>query len=295
MNGKFGVLPENQQLMQILRAFQEISGLGAELKVIRIVPKGSLWTVYGRRIGGAVQEEEVLLEEVSGWLLMETLIHEYLDQVTTTHAIRPPEGIINFFIWFLESQVYEEKEKLVEGLTKLFHPGSLQRLRKLMRGERPVKKPKAMVMEQIKVLRIHSIRSYGYTRDFIIAEIKNVDEGFKEFPPIKILTAKKLTTGEVLPFRFFDLTPLNKLFNISEIRQSNLNLMCVPVAKWAEAPPVVGLNNYYRGTVIRKRILTAVYRGKDVILPYPEGYKIKGSFDVDIQTAISAGEEKVQE
>jgi len=51
---------------------------------------------------------------------LETLKHELVDYVLTSKIVSPLVGLVNLLIKSKETEIYREKEKIVDLLSKLF-------------------------------------------------------------------------------------------------------------------------------------------------------------------------------
>ena len=70
-------------------------------------------------LSGEVKNGVVYIYECDGYKALETLRHEMMDYHITSRLIRPLIDVINSLIKLREAEIYKEKEKIVEQLSKL--------------------------------------------------------------------------------------------------------------------------------------------------------------------------------
>ena len=71
---------------------------------------------------GEVREDVIYIYEKDEEKAIETLRHEAIDYLISTKIIKPLINMINLLIKSREREIYLEKEKLIERLTKLIQP-----------------------------------------------------------------------------------------------------------------------------------------------------------------------------
>lgn len=72
-----------------------------------------------RRFSGEVRNGILYIYEEDEEKAMETLKHELIDHVLTSNLITPLVGLVNLLIKSKEAEIYSEKEKIVDVLSKL--------------------------------------------------------------------------------------------------------------------------------------------------------------------------------
>jgi len=87
-------------------------GLGLELKVVWAPDPSN--HLSGEVKNGVVYVYEEDLEEA-----VRTLKHELIDYVLTSKLIQPLVSLVNLLIKAKEVEIYKEKEKIVEALSKI--------------------------------------------------------------------------------------------------------------------------------------------------------------------------------
>jgi len=70
-------------------------------------------------IAGEVRDGTVFLYEKDQARATETLKHELVDHMITSKIVNPLVGLVNALIRSRETEIYQEKEKIVELLSKL--------------------------------------------------------------------------------------------------------------------------------------------------------------------------------
>lgn len=73
-----------------------------------------------RGLSGEVRNGTLFIYESDGEKALETLKHELVDYVLTSKIVSPLVGLINLLIKSKETEIYYEKEKIVDLLSKLF-------------------------------------------------------------------------------------------------------------------------------------------------------------------------------
>jgi len=81
------------------------------------------WTPnVNKGLSGEVKDCIIYIYEYDEEKAVETLQHETIDYLISTKIIKPLINIINLLIKSREREIYLEKEKLIERLTKLIPP-----------------------------------------------------------------------------------------------------------------------------------------------------------------------------
>jgi len=265
VNEKYGRLPEDHHLMKVLRSFQAITGLAGELRGIEVVPYGTLRDSEGRPFEGKVEGNTIFLTKLDTRSLMRTLIvHEIIDKIVTRHVIEPSQVVINGLIGIIEELIYRSKEVPTEGLTKLFQPEALKRLQSLFKEEE-MKEVKPMA----KVLRAKYYKEDNVTD----ADIKNADKKFRSFKPLRILTAKRLHRGDMIPLDQLNVVPWTDVYKIPRIRERKLIRMRVPVAKRASYDLGVRTFGGRIFSEITNDLKDGLINGVDVAISYPRAIR----------------------
>ena len=99
-------------LREELDRLQMKLGLSLGLKVIWMpsVDKG---------LSGEVRNGTIYVYEAEGDKTLQVLRHELIDHLITSRIVKPLVGLVNLLIKSREAEIYREKEKLVELLSKL--------------------------------------------------------------------------------------------------------------------------------------------------------------------------------
>lgn len=71
-------------------------------------------------LSGEVRSGILYVYESSEEKALETLKHELVDYVLTSKIVSPLVGLVNLLIKSKETEIYREKEKIVDLLSKLF-------------------------------------------------------------------------------------------------------------------------------------------------------------------------------
>jgi len=261
VNEKYGRLSEDHHLMKVLRSFQAITGLAGELRDIESVRYGTLRDSEGRLLEGTVRGNTMLLTKLDARALMRTLlVHEVIDKIVTRHVIEPNQAVINGLIKIIEDLLYRSKEVPVEGLTKLFQPEAMEKLQSLFKEEE-MREMKSMV----KVLRARYYKEDNVT----IADIKNADKKFRSFKPLRILTAKRLRRGDMIPLNQLNVVPWTDVYKVPRVRERKLARMRVPVAKRASYDLGIGTFGGRMISEITNDLKRGLINGIDVAISYP--------------------------
>ena len=81
------------------------------------------WTPnVNKGLSGEVKDYIIYIYEYDEGKAVETLRHEAIDYPISTKIIKPLINMINLLIKSREREIYLEKEKLIERLTKLIQP-----------------------------------------------------------------------------------------------------------------------------------------------------------------------------
>jgi hypothetical protein len=87
-------------------------GLNLDLRVVWIPdPPNSL--------SGEVRGNTIYIYEVEEEKAIQALRHEVIDYLITSRIVKPLVDLINLLIKAREAEIYEEKEKIVETLSKI--------------------------------------------------------------------------------------------------------------------------------------------------------------------------------
>jgi hypothetical protein len=80
-----------------------------------------VWLPSQRRgLSGEVQNGVLYVYESDEEKAAETLKHELVDYVLTSRVVSPLVGLVNLLIKHKETEIYREKEKIVDLLSNLF-------------------------------------------------------------------------------------------------------------------------------------------------------------------------------
>ena len=87
-------------------------GLNLDLRVV--------WTPDPpHSLSGEVRGNTIYIYEVEGEKAIQALRHEVLDHLITSRIVKPLVDLINLLIKAREAEIYKEKEKIVETLSKI--------------------------------------------------------------------------------------------------------------------------------------------------------------------------------
>jgi hypothetical protein len=88
-------------------------GLNLDLRVV--------WTPDPpNSLSGEVRDNTIYIYEVEEEKAIQALRHEVVDHLITSRIVKPLVDLINLLIKAREAEIYREKEKIVETLSKLF-------------------------------------------------------------------------------------------------------------------------------------------------------------------------------
>jgi hypothetical protein len=73
----------------------------------------------GKSVAGEVRNGVVYVYEEDEVKAMETLKHELVDYLVTSKIVKPLVELVNLLIKSRESDIYREKEKIVDVLSKI--------------------------------------------------------------------------------------------------------------------------------------------------------------------------------
>ena len=73
----------------------------------------------GKSVAGEVRNGVVYVYEEDEVKAMETLKHELVDYLVTSKIVKPLVELVNLLIKSRESDIYREKEKIVDALSKI--------------------------------------------------------------------------------------------------------------------------------------------------------------------------------
>ncbi len=111
MPQKTGVAVQNkleEELQRILTKLQ----LNLNLKVV--------WTPDPpNSLSGEVRGNTIYIYEVEEEKALQALRHEVIDHLITSKIVKPLTDLINLLIKAKEAEIYKEKEKIVETLSKI--------------------------------------------------------------------------------------------------------------------------------------------------------------------------------
>jgi hypothetical protein len=94
-----------------LKRLQRKFGLGLELDV--------KWLPKNEELSGEVRGNTIYIYEVEEEKAIQALRHEVLDHLITSRIVKPLVDLINLLIKAREAEIYKEKEKIVETLSKI--------------------------------------------------------------------------------------------------------------------------------------------------------------------------------
>jgi len=87
-------------------------GLNLDLKVVWTPDKTA-------SLSGEVKDGSIYIYEADEEKAIQTLKHELVDYLITSRIVKPLVNIVNMLIKAREAEIYSEKEKLVEILSKI--------------------------------------------------------------------------------------------------------------------------------------------------------------------------------
>jgi len=99
-------------LRRELRRLQQRYGLGLELKDVKWIPREDMFS-------GEVKNGIVYVYDKEPEEAIKTLKHEVLDYHFTEKIIRKPINLLNLILKSMETEIYKEKEKLIDRLVEL--------------------------------------------------------------------------------------------------------------------------------------------------------------------------------
>ena len=100
------------KLRRELRRLQQKYSLGLELKDVKWIPREDVFS-------GEVKNGIVYVYDKEPEEAVKTLRHEVLDFHLTEKIVRKPINLLNLILKHLETEIYQEKEKLINRLTEL--------------------------------------------------------------------------------------------------------------------------------------------------------------------------------
>lgn len=74
----------------------------------------------GNGLSGEVKDDTIFVYEAELDKALQTLRHELIDHLITSRIVKPLVELVNMLIKSRESDIYKEKERLVEMLSRLF-------------------------------------------------------------------------------------------------------------------------------------------------------------------------------
>jgi hypothetical protein len=104
--------PVQAKLEDELERLKEKLNLNPNLKVA--------WTPDpSKDLSGEVKDNTIYIYEVEGEKAIQALRHEVVDHLITSRIVKPLVDLINLLIKAREAEIYKEKEKIVETLSKI--------------------------------------------------------------------------------------------------------------------------------------------------------------------------------
>lgn len=95
-----------------LEKLKELLGLDSRLRVV--------WTPSSMsRLSGEVKGDTIYIYEVEPSKALESLRHEVIDYLITSKIVEPLVGLVNALIKAREVEIYREKEKLIDVLSRI--------------------------------------------------------------------------------------------------------------------------------------------------------------------------------
>jgi len=99
-------------LEEELERLKKMLNLNPNLKVA--------WTPDStKELSGEVKDNTIYIYEVEEEKAIQALRHEVVDHLITSRIVKPLVDLINLLIKAREAEIYEEKEKIVETLSKI--------------------------------------------------------------------------------------------------------------------------------------------------------------------------------
>ncbi|MEM3828026.1 MAG: hypothetical protein QXP36_02250 [Conexivisphaerales archaeon] len=95
-----------------LQRLAEKLGLNLDLKVAWVPDKTA-------SLSGEVKDGSIYIYEADWEKAIQTLKHELIDYLITSRIVKPLVNLVNILIKAKESEIYKEKEKLVEIFSKI--------------------------------------------------------------------------------------------------------------------------------------------------------------------------------
>jgi len=100
------------RLEKELERLKGILNVGHELRVA--------WSPsLDSKLSGEVKGNTIYIYEVEGEKAIQALRHEVVDYLITSRIVKPLVDLINLLIKAREAEIYREKERLVEALSKI--------------------------------------------------------------------------------------------------------------------------------------------------------------------------------
>ena len=111
MPQKTNVAVQNKLEEELKRILTKL-GLNLDLRVV--------WTPDPpNSLSGEVRGNTIYIYEVEEEKAIQALRHEVVDHLVTSRIVKPLVDLINLLIKAREAEIYEEKEKIVETLSKI--------------------------------------------------------------------------------------------------------------------------------------------------------------------------------
>ena len=105
-----------EKLESELRRLQKLTKLGLELNV-KWLPDGEAKSpIDGRPISGQVSGNTIIIYEKAEGEALSTLKHEFIKYAISNTIEKPYMDLVNSLITLFQSQIYKNKEALVEKL-----------------------------------------------------------------------------------------------------------------------------------------------------------------------------------
>jgi hypothetical protein len=99
-------------LEEELERLKKMLNLNPNLKVV--------WTPDpSKELSGEAKDNTIYIYEVEEEKAIQALRHEVIDHLITSRIIKPLVDLINLLLKAREAEIYKEKEKIVETLSKI--------------------------------------------------------------------------------------------------------------------------------------------------------------------------------
>jgi len=77
------------------------------------------WLPKDGELSGEVESSIIYVYEVEAGKAIQALVHKAIDHLITSRIVKPLVDLINLLIKAEENEIYKEKEKIVEILSKI--------------------------------------------------------------------------------------------------------------------------------------------------------------------------------